>query len=116
MVDMFKTNTKLFCKDAIEKLTKDWPGGSYLVLKRKYVLPRDRLIIAIGNQYNVGGVLSLIATEDTGSTKSSIPYLSNHPGPFAIFLLSLFLVPLSCLISLVMLMRLAPTANRGSLI
>ena len=28
-----KTSHKGFCLDTLEKLTKDWPGGSYLVLK-----------------------------------------------------------------------------------
>ena len=32
---MMKTNTKGFCKETIEKLTKNWPGGSYLVLRSK---------------------------------------------------------------------------------
>ena len=32
-IGMVKTNTKVFCKETIEKLTKDWPGGSYLLLK-----------------------------------------------------------------------------------
>ena len=31
LIGMVKTNTKLLCKGAIEKFTKDWPGGSYLV-------------------------------------------------------------------------------------
>ena len=30
LIGMVKTNTKGFCKDTIEKLTKNWPGGSYL--------------------------------------------------------------------------------------
>ena len=38
---MAKTNTKVFYKDTIEKLTKDWPGGSYLVLRSKPMIPGD---------------------------------------------------------------------------
>ena len=28
MIGMVKTNTKVFCKDTIENLTNNWPGGS----------------------------------------------------------------------------------------
>ena len=35
LIGMVKTNTKGFCKETIGKLTKDWPGGSYLVLRSK---------------------------------------------------------------------------------
>ena len=31
LIGMVKKNTKGFCKETIEKRTKDWPGGSYLV-------------------------------------------------------------------------------------
>ena len=39
-IGMVKTNTKVFCKETIEKLTKDWPGSSYLVLRRNPMVPR----------------------------------------------------------------------------
>ena len=48
LIDMMKKNTKELCKDAIEKLTKDWPGGSYLVLRSNPMVPGDRTLIAIG--------------------------------------------------------------------
>ena len=50
LIGMVKTNTKGFCKETIEKLTKDWPGGYYLMLRIKPMVPGDRLIIAIGNK------------------------------------------------------------------
>ena len=28
-IGIFKINIKGFCKDTIENMTKDWPGGSY---------------------------------------------------------------------------------------
>ena len=37
----------------IENITKDWPGGSYLLLKINSTFPRGRLLIAIGYNYNV---------------------------------------------------------------
>ena len=51
-IGMVKTNTKVFCKETIEKLTKDWPGASYPVLRSKPIVPGDRPLIAIGYMYN----------------------------------------------------------------
>ena len=82
---MFKTNAKCFCKGTIKALEKDWPVGSYLVLKIKSTVPGNRPLIAIGYKYNVSKVLSFIATEDSGSTNTGIPYLSNIPYPFSNF-------------------------------
>ena len=44
---MVNTKTKGFCKETIEKPTNNWPGGSYLVLRSKTMVPRGRLLIAI---------------------------------------------------------------------
>ena len=38
-IGMVKTNTKGFSKATIEGLTKDWPGGSYIVLRIKPMVP-----------------------------------------------------------------------------
>ena len=62
LIGMVKTNTKEFCKDTIEKLTKDWPGGSYLMLRRKPMVPGDRPLIAIGYKYNARKFLYFIVT------------------------------------------------------
>ena len=70
LIGMVKTNTKGFCKDTIEKLTKDWHGGSYLVLRSKPMVPGGRPLIAIGYKYNARKVLSFIVTDNTGSTKT----------------------------------------------
>ena len=48
LIGMLKTNTKVFRREIIEKLTKDWPGGYYLVLRSKPMVPGDRTLIAIG--------------------------------------------------------------------
>ena len=82
LIGMVKTNTKGFCKDTIEKLTKKWPGGSYLVLRSKPMVPGGRLLIAIGYKYNVRKVLSIIVTDNTGRKKTVIPYLSKYPDQF----------------------------------
>ena len=79
---MVKTNTKVFCKETIEKLTKDWTEGSYLVLRIKPMVPGGRPLIAIGYKYNARKVLSFIVTDNAGITKTGIPYLSNYPDQF----------------------------------
>ena len=76
---MVKKKTKGFCKETIEKLTKDWPGGSYLVLRSKPMVPGDRPIIAIGYKYNARKVLSFIVTDNTGITNTGTIYLSQYP-------------------------------------
>ena len=82
LIGMVKTNTKGFCKETIEKLTKNWPGGSYLVLRSKPMVPGGRTLIAIGYKYNARKVLSFIVTDNAGSTKTGIPYLSKYPDQF----------------------------------
>ena len=81
-IAMLKTNTKGFCKETIEKLTKDWPGGSYLVLSSKPMIPRDRLLIAICYTYHEQKVLYFIVIYNAGSTKNGIPYSSKYPDQF----------------------------------
>ena len=47
LIGMMKTNTKRFCKDTIEGLTKYWPGGSYMVLRRKPMVTGERPLLGI---------------------------------------------------------------------
>ena len=82
LIDMVKTNTKGFCKATIEGLTKDWPGGSYIVLRSKPMGPGERPLIAIGYKYNSRKVLYYFATAGTESTMLDIPYLSKYPDQF----------------------------------
>ena len=46
-IGMVNTNTKVFCKETIEKLTKYWPGGSYLMLRSKPMVPGYMPLISI---------------------------------------------------------------------
>ena len=48
MISMVKTNIKGFCRATIEGLTKDWTGGSYIVLRSKPMVTGKRPILAIG--------------------------------------------------------------------
>ena len=82
LIGMVKTNTKGFCKDTIEKFTKNWPGGSYLVLRSKHMVTGGRTLIDIGYKYNTRKVLSFIVKDNSGSTKTVIPYLSKYPDQF----------------------------------
>ena len=82
LIGMVKTDTKGLCKESIEKLTKNWPGGSSLVLMSKPMVPGDRPLIAIGYKYNARKVLCFIFTYNAGSTKAGLPYLSKYPDHF----------------------------------
>ena len=116
-IGMVKTKTKVFCKETIEKLTKYWPGGcSYLMLRSKHMVPGDRLLIAIGYKYNAQKVLSFIVTDNTGSTKTGIPYLSNHPDQFTNVAIRPVARPLVMSEKNPLLMRLNPTTNQDNLI
>ena len=109
MIIMVKTNRKLLCKDTIDNTTKDWPGGSYLILKRKYTVTRDINLIAIGYKYNYRKVPNYIYTEGTWTKKDGIPYYLSNLTSLIMLTFALLLVPFSCLSSLDLLMRLNPT-------
>ena len=64
-------------------MTEDWTGCSYHVLKSNPMVPGDGPIMVIGYKYNSRKVLSFVAREEAGSTKSNIPYLSDYPDQFA---------------------------------
>ena len=78
MIGMFKNNKKGFCKESIDNLTKYWPGGSYLVLRIKPMVPRGRLINAIGYKYTTRKVLYFIVTVNARRTTAGINYLSKY--------------------------------------
>ena len=112
---MAKTNKKGFCKDTIEKLTKNWPGVSYLVLSSKPMVPRDRLLIAIGWKYNAQKVLSFFVIDNAGSTQTGINYLSKYPDQYT----NVSICPVDCPLVMyffILLISLNPTTNQGSLI
>ena len=96
LIGMVKKNTKGFCKDTIEKLTKDWPGGSYLVLRSKPMVPGDRPLIDIDYKYNARKVLFFIVTENAGITKTGIPIYPSILTNLLMLSFDLLLVPLLC--------------------
>ena len=115
-IGMVKTNTKGFCKETIEELTNDWPGGSYLVLRSNPMVPGDRPLISIGYKYNARKFLSFIVTDNSGSTKTGIPYLSKYPDQFTNVAFRPVARPLVVSKTFLLLMRLTLTTNQYNLI
>ena len=74
-----KMSHKGICLDMLEKLMKDWPGGSYLVFKSTPIFLGERPLLAIGYKYNSRKVLGFIATGGAGSTEPGDLYLSLSP-------------------------------------
>ena len=74
-----KTSHKGFCLATLEKLMKDWPGGSYLVMKIIPWVPGEITLLAIGYKYNYRKVIGFIASEGDGRTEPGDPYLSHFP-------------------------------------
>ena len=62
---------------------KDWPGGSYLVMKNNPIFPGGRKFLEIGYKYNSRKVLGFISAEGYGSTEPGDPYLSCFPDFFS---------------------------------
>ena len=60
MIGIVKINTKLLCSDTTKNLTKDFPGGYYLLLEIKYTVPRYRPLISIGYNHNSQKVIYII--------------------------------------------------------
>ena len=54
---LMKTIHKSFCLPTLEKFMKDFPVGSYIVLKSNTIVPCDILFMAIGYKYNYRNVL-----------------------------------------------------------
>ena len=48
---------RVFCISALEKLTRHWTGGSYLVMKSTPIVPGVISLMSIGYKYNYGKVL-----------------------------------------------------------
>ena len=61
------------------------------MLKRKSTVLGGRPLVSVGYKYNMWKVISFIATEDAGSAKAGIPYLSEYSGLFA----NVFICPIA---------------------
>ena len=74
-----KTTHKGFCLAKLEKLMKDFPGGSYTVINITPRFTDERPLLAIGYKYNYRKFLGFIATEGDVSNEPGDPYLSRLP-------------------------------------
>ena len=82
LIDIFKTNTEVFCKETTEKLTNYWTGSSYIMLRIKTMVPRARLLIAICHKYNSQKFIFFIFTDNKVITQAGLTYLSKYPDQF----------------------------------
>ena len=58
-----KTIHKGFCLATLEKLMKDWPVGSYLVMTSTPIFPDEIPLLAIGYKYNYRKILVFISNK-----------------------------------------------------
>ena len=71
---------------------KEWLEMYNLVMKSSPRVSGDEPLMATGYNYISQKVLGFIATEGAGSTEPGVPYLSDLPDNFSIFLFHLFFV------------------------
>ena len=78
-----KTSHKGFFLATLEKLMKEWPGGSHLVMNMTQRVPGDRPLMDTRYNYISKNVLGLIDMEGSGSTIPDVPYSSCYPDRFS---------------------------------
>ena len=71
-----KKNHKGFWLTTLEKLMKEWLGGSHIVMKSTPKITSDRALMAIRYKCRSQKVLGFISDEGVGSTEPGNPYLS----------------------------------------
>ena len=104
LVGMVK-KIKVFCKAAIDNLTKDWPGGYYIVFSIKSMVPVERPLLAIGYKYNSRKVLFFLLQQWRGALHWVFLIYRSILTNFLMSQFTLLLTPFSCLSFLVQLMR-----------
>ena len=80
---LVKTSHKSFCLAILENLTKDWQGGSYLVMKIDPIVPGSRPLLSIGCKYNSRKVLGFIDIEGGGINEPGDPYVYYFPAIYS---------------------------------
>ena len=70
---------RVFSLDTLEKLMKDCPGGSYLIINSTPSVTGVRPLLDIGYKCNSRKVLGFIDTEGAGIIEPGDPYLSHLP-------------------------------------
>ena len=64
-------------KKWLDKEMKDYPGGTWIVLKG--TTKKDVYLVSLGYKYNSRTVLTFVMTEGAGSTESGTPYQTRFP-------------------------------------
>ena len=81
------------------------------MLSSKPMIPRGRTLTPIGYKYTTQKVLCFIVTDDAGRKSQLLPIYLSNLNSFLMLPFNLLLIPLSCISSLDLLMRLNPTTN-----
>ena len=76
---LVKTSHKGFYLATLENFMRDFPGGSYFVMKITPSVPGGRPLLYIGYKNNPTNDLGFIATEWAGITETGYLYLSCFP-------------------------------------
>ena len=74
---------KIFLLSTLERLMREWPGGSYVVMNIFPIFPGDIPLITIGYLYNSKKVLGFISTEGAVSTVPFDTHLSIYPDKYS---------------------------------
>ena len=80
--ELAETSHKVFSIATLEKMMKDWPVESYIVINSTPIVTGDIPHIEIGYKYNYRKALWFIYTRWAGSTEPGDPYLSNFPDKY----------------------------------
>ena len=75
-----------------------------------------KLLVYIGYKYTARKVLSFIVTYGADITQSGLPFLSKYPDQFTNVAICPITCPLVMKKTFLLLMRLTPTTNQGSII
>ena len=78
------TSCKVFFLATLEKLIKEWLGGSHLVMNSSRIVTYNRKLMPKGYKYKSQKVLFFISKEGGRSTKPGVTYLSSYPDNYFI--------------------------------
>ena len=96
LIGMVKTKTKGFCKETIEKLTEDWPGGSYLVLRSSPMVPGAGRLLLLATSIMRGRLYILLLRKMQGAQRLVLLIYLSILTNLLMFPFALLLAPLLC--------------------
>ena len=77
-----KTSHKGIFLATLEKLMKEWPGVSHLVMNSASRVPGDKPRMVIRCRYIYKNIIGFVSAEVVGSTEPGVPYFSHYPHIF----------------------------------